>query len=268
MSIVFTWDLPAAKAELNQYSFDWDKAIVGGPAVNLMSDYFKGMEHVTVGYDLPGILQKINPMATRTTTGCIRKCGFCAVGAIEGNFQELENWPDLPLICDNNILAATEKHLNKVFDRLEKHEWCEFNQGIDIRLLNEYHVERIARLNKVMCRFSLDSMKQSKKWEEAFELLRKARIPKNRLRSYALIGFNTGPEEAWSRCEWIKKFGIDPLPMWFHSLKQFKRNIVTEKQEELGWDDFERRKIMGWYYKRKILKRKGWQTNSNTNQKI
>ena len=41
------------------------------------------------------------------------------------------------------------------------------------------------------------------------------------------------------------------LPMWFHRLDQLEKNIVTDDQAELGWNDYERRKIMQWFYKHK-----------------
>ena len=60
--------------------------MVGGPAVELMPDYLAGLEHITIGRHMPGVLQRVNPLATRTTEGCTRSCGFCGVGTgrIEG----------------------------------------------------------------------------------------------------------------------------------------------------------------------------------------
>ena len=250
MSIPFTWCLPDARAELMQMAYDWDSAVVGGPAVYLMPEYLSDLPYVEIKESFPGALQKVNPLATKTTTGCVRKCKFCAVPAMEGGLTELNDWPDLPIICDNNLLAASEKHLDKVFDRLEKHEWCDFNQGIDMRLLNEYHAERISK-TKAMIRFSLDSQKHESIWDKSYELLRKFKVPKSRIRSYALIGFNSGPDEAWKRCKWVESHKIAVLPMWYHSLDQLEKNSVTEHQKNLGWNDYERRKIMQWYYQHK-----------------
>lgn len=78
VSVPFTWNLPEVRADLMQRSFLWDAAIVGGPAVELMPEYLAGIDGVTIGHDCPGILQRINPQATRTTLGCPNRCGFCA----------------------------------------------------------------------------------------------------------------------------------------------------------------------------------------------
>ena len=251
VSIPFTWNLPSVRAKLRQRSFVWDSAIVGGPAVELMPGFFDGMADVAEGHNLPGVLQRVNPLATRTTLGCVRRCGFCAIGTgrIEGNYAELDEWPDLPVVCDNNLLAASKAHFDRVIDRLKVHGWTDFNQGIDSRLLTDYHADRMAEIKKPTIRLALDHMDYRDKWQEAFDRLRTAGIAKANISSYCLIGFNSDPRECWQRCQWVESHGIKAYPMWFHGLDQLEKNIVTHEQKRLGWTDAERRHIMGFYYK-------------------
>lgn len=268
VSIPFTWNLRRVWNDLNQHSFDWDRATVGGPATQLMPGFFDDLDHVQVGAEMSGVLQRINPMATRTTTGCIRSCGFCGVRKLEGDFRELSDWPDKPVICDNNLLAASTSHFNRVIDRLVKWGWADFNQGVDARLLTLDHARRIAEIKKPVVRLALDSMDVVDDWEKAYRKLRKAGLPKKAIRSYALIGFNSGPDEAWHRCEYINAHGIKSLPMWYHPLNTFENNIVTSEQEQLGWSDFERKLIMQYYYQRGkrralILEDYGWRLSHN-----
>lgn len=251
ISVVFTWDLPEVEMLLKQRSTQ-KYIIIGGPAIKLMPTYFDKFDNVTIGGDISGILQKYNPLATKTTVGCIRNCDFCSVRKTEGNFKELSDWPDLPIVCDNNILAASIKHLDKVFDRLEKFDNADFNQGLDCRLMNRYHSERLTRI-KAMCRLSLDHKGQKEDWINAYTLLREAGLPKKYIRSYALVGYHDSPEESWERCNWIESHKIKALPMWYHALNQTKKNIVTERQKKLGWSDYERKKIMGWFYKHRLI---------------
>lgn len=257
VSIPFTWELPKVKLMLQQKGIDWDRALVGGPAVYLMPDYFKGMSHVSIGYHFEGVLQMVNPLATRTTTGCIRKCKFCGVPKFEGKFKELDQWPDLQIICDNNLLAASKQHFSKVISKLKKHKDIDFNQGLDARLLTDFHAKKLSKIKKNIrrhgIRLSLDSLDYRSSWEKAFETLRNNRIPKKNIGSYALVGFGSGPGEAWERCRWIENHKIHVFPMWYHTLDQLEKNIVTDKQISWGWNDFERRKIMQWYYRRKNL---------------
>ena len=98
---------------------------------------------------------------------------------------------------------------------------------------------------------ALDSPKTRDAWDTAYELLRSAGINKANIRSYALIAFDSDPSEAWERCEWIEAHGIKPLPMWYHRLDALRHNIVTEQQKTLGWTDYDRRKIMQWFYQHK-----------------
>jgi hypothetical protein len=251
ISVPFTWSLPAVYQRIVQREFDQPRRVkVGGPATMLMPEYLNG-SGAEVGGDIPGVLQRHNPQATRSTQGCPRRCSFCAVPRVEGAFRELEDWPDLPVYCDNNILKAGQAHLDRVFDRLEKHGWCDFNQGLDARLLNDYHAERLKRVGHPICRLALDRTADKDSWERAYGVLRKRKIPKNAIRSYVLVGFDSGPEDAWDRCKWVTDHGVKALPQWFHELDALENNVVTAKQEALGWTDYKRREIMQWYYQHK-----------------
>lgn len=251
VSIPFTWLMKKTFNQLKQKSFMWDSVTVGGPAVELMPGYFDKLEHVTEGHDCDGVLQRVNPLATRTTVGCIRRCGFCAIGTgrIEGAFRELEDWPDLPMITDNNLLAASDRHYNRVIDRLVKHGWADFNQGLDSRLLTDHHAKRLAEIKKPTVRLALDNLDYREQWTVAYDRLRGAGIAKSNISSYCLVGFKSGPRECWQRCEWVQSHGVKAYPMWFHGLNQEEKNIVTGRQIDLGWSDHGRKEIMGYYYK-------------------
>ncbi len=260
ISIPFTWNLPEARMYLLQRHAAWETAVVGGPAVELMPSYFKDLGFVTIGMSSPGILQRVNPLATRTTTGCIRTCRFCGIGtgSIEsGGFRELNDWPDLPIVCDNNLLAASMAHFDRVMDRLERHIAPDFNQGLDSRLFTDYHAGRLARLHKPAIRLSLDSMPCAGDWECAFERLLRAGCKRSSISSYALIGYDSDPVEAWDRCRWIEAFKIKAYPMWFHALNAMRLNEVTRLQKTLGWTEKERLRIMGYFYQHR---------RSNTNR--
>lgn len=258
ISVVFTWNLPIARkyAEAMRHR----RVRIGGPAVALMPQFLLGCG-AEVGGNIPGVLQRFNPLATRTSVGCIRRCTFCSVPTIEGlptlkefgkRQMELSDWPDLPVISDNNLLANSIEHFDRVCDRLEKHEWCDFNQGTDARLITEHHAERLARLKRSVIRLALDSMSYADDWVAALERLLRAGVAKRNVRSYVLCGFGTSPEQSWKVCEFVESRGIKPLPQWFHELDALEHNIVTERQAELGWNDYERRRrLMQWFYQHK-----------------
>jgi hypothetical protein len=249
VSTPFTWELPVVRQQLfSQLSIEWDRAVVGGPGIYLKPDYFSDIPEVEVGYSYPGILQRINPMATRTTLGCPNKCSFCAVPTIEPEFIELDDWPNLPVICDNNLLAASINHFDKVIDRLLMWGQADFNQGLDARRLTDYHAMRIAEIKEPIVYLALDNMKGMDAWGCAYNRLRSVGLAKRKIRSYAIVGFNSDPGEAWDRCNWIQRHGVKAYPMFYHPLDTLKRNTVTRRQQALGWNDYERRRIMQWFY--------------------
>lgn len=253
VSIPFTWNLPTLLTAFQQQSFWWDRIEVGGPAVSLLPSFFDSIEYVSIGKSSPDVLGRIHPEATRTTIGCPRSCNFCAIGVglVEPEFIELPEWDLRPVLMDNNLLAASAGHVEGVMLRLATLGAADFNQGLDARLLTENHARMIAEIKAPVVRLALDNVREKDAWGAAFDRLRTAGVAKSKIRSYCMVGFDSDPAEAWERCRWVEDHGIKAAPMWFHELYSLEKNIVTTKQSELGWTDFERRKIMQWFYKHK-----------------
>jgi len=254
LSIPFTWLLPKAVSIVTQRSLFIDRWVVGGPAVYLMPEMFDRIDDVEIRYEMPGVLQRINGLATRTTLGCPNRCKFCAIGqgiVEKGGFRELDDWPNLPILCDNNLLASTRQHFDKVCDRLHEkwHDYpIDFNQGLDVRLMDEYHIERFAEFPKALIRVAFDSDGLKDIWTAKIEQLREAGIAKNRIRVYVLIGFNDTPETAYRRVNLVHSMGLKPNPQWFHRLDALKHNQITDKQREMGWNKQERINLMSYFY--------------------
>ena len=158
-------------------------------------------------------------MATRTSIGCPRKCKFCVNE--KKDLIEFNKWENLPIICDDNLFACSMEHFEKViFKLLKKWDWCDFNQGLDSRLLKEEHIDLIKKIKKPLLRVAFDSNRYKKHWCEAVELILSKGIKRNCISTLSLIGFDSGPDEAWERCKFIKReFRIDPVPMWFSRIK-------------------------------------------------
>lgn len=214
LSVPFTWELQKAFMRRAWLKAEGYAVWMGGPAVILT------MGPQDVGVDA---LPHHHPDATFTSRGCIRRCSFCAVPKIEGDLVELETWPIRPIVCDNNLLACSKAHFDKVVDSLKGVEDVDFNQGLDARLLTKHHAERLAELDCTV-RLAWDSTQTGNQFMTAYERLRKAHIPKSRIQCYVLIGFNDTPDDALFRLRTIWNMGIKPNPMRYNPLDAMVRD--------------------------------------------
>jgi len=232
-SVVFTWDLPEAYQRavwLRQLGYT---VHAGGPACLLMPDYLARVATVNQGAE-NDMISLHNPNATFTSRGCVRLCPFCAVWRIEGQLRELNDWPVRPIVCDNNLLACSRVHFDSVIDKLKPLRGIDFNQGLDARLLTEYHADRLAELD-CMVRLAFDSVSYEVDFMCAFEMLRAAGFPKHRIRVYVLVGFRDTPDDALYRLRTVAGLGIDPNPMRYNPLDTLRRDSYVGP----NWTDSE-----------------------------
>jgi hypothetical protein len=233
LSVAFTWDLPAVYQRAAWQSSMGQRVIVGGPAVSLMPDYLSDVAEI--GDDWPDALAHHNPMATFTSRGCVRRCSFCAVWRVEGQLRELDDWPIRPIVCDNNLLACSLKHFDRVIDRLKPLPNVDVNQGLDARLMTKYHADRLAELKRPMIRLAFDHVSSESSFMAAYEMLREAGITKHQIRVYVLVGYQDTPEDALYRLRLVSDLGIDPNPMRYNPLD----SLVRDSYVGPNWTDSE-----------------------------
>lgn len=235
LSVAFSWRLRAARERALWYHCRGYRVRAGGPAVILNPDVLADVAEIGGEVDA---LPHHNPLATFTTRGCPNRCPFCAVPIIEGTFRELADWPVRPVICDNNLLASSETHFNRVIDRLleARVRGVDFNQGLDIRLLTEHHAARLAELYRSgqmpFVRLAWDDVRLESHFLRAHRRLVEAGIPARAIRVYCLIGFNDTPDDARYRLEKIyHTLGSVPYPMRYQPLNAMRRNEYVAN----GW---------------------------------
>jgi len=221
VSVPFTWELPQAYSRCVFLGEEGYRVRAGGPAVSLMPNYLADVAEIGGKVDA---LKHHNPNATFTSRGCIRKCGFCAVPKIEGDLVELESWEPKPIVCDNNLLATSPKHFDKVINSLRGVQEIDFNQGLDARLLTNYHATRLAELDLAFVRLAWDQSAFEPIVMRAIEMIRGAGIPKNKIRVYVLIGYNDAPGDALYRLEKLKDMRISANVQRYQPLDTLVKN--------------------------------------------
>lgn len=227
LSIVFTWDLPNAYQRAVWLRMEGYHVIAGGPAVRLMPDYLADV--VEIGQTWDKALAQHNPDATFTSRGCIRHCSFCAVWRTEGDLIELKNWEVKPIVCDNNLLACSQRHFDGVVDKLKPLQGIDFNQGLDARLLTNHHANRLTEL-KCFVRLAFDHVGTEKLFLNAVSKLKKAGFPKSRIGVYVLLGYKDTPEDALYRLQLVRDLGLRPNPMRYHPLDAIMPNHFIGEQ--------------------------------------
>lgn len=110
------------------------------------------------------------------TRGCIRKCSFCKVPEKEGYIHKVAEIEDIVRhkkvkFLDNNILAYP-RHMEILAELVKKQINCQFNQGLDIRLINGKNSELLSKVNYLGDYiFAFDDWKYRKVIDEKLLLL-------------------------------------------------------------------------------------------------
>lgn len=226
VSIVFTWHLKIVRALAESTN---KRIIVGGPAVKIMPDYFNDLANVKTGIRPPiSFLEAHNPIATFTTRGCPNVCSYCAVPKLEPEFIELENYPIKPVICDNNFLAASSKHIETFIENAKYLPYVDFNQGLDARLFTFEHAKLFRRLPNLKIRFAMDTKDRELDTYRAIDLCRKYGL--NNISIYILINHEETPEDALYKLEYIKSLGVYTFPMRYQPLWTLRHNeYISDK---------------------------------------
>jgi hypothetical protein len=157
--------------DFNRYLVEeWEghkNVVMGGTGINIKTK-------------LPKEIETIKPRLNYgfTQRGCIRKCPFCvvhkkekfeAVGDLldlwDGKSKEIE-------LYDNNILAMPEQFFKITQQAIDNKIKIDFNQGMDIRLLNIDFAKRMKETALKMERFAFDNILYKDKVLNGIELMK------------------------------------------------------------------------------------------------
>lgn len=156
------------------------------------------------------------------TRGCPRGCGFCHVASKEGRCSKkvadlTEFWRDQKniVLCDPNILACPE-HMDLLQQLIDSKANVEFNQGLDIRLVNDRNLELLKQIKLTNIHFAFD------RWQDRELIEPKLRQfadktgfnrNKGRVMVYILTNYDTTIEQDIYRIQLCRELNFSPYPM-------------------------------------------------------
>ena len=222
-SKIFKWESPM-DAYLRK------EMIIGGSGHDLNTILPDKIEHIYPDYDLYNIDYAMGFI----TRGCIRNCDFCIVPKKEGMIHKHadidEFWKDQDkiMLLDNNFLAY-KKHIEELENLIKINAKIDFNQGLDIRLINN---ENASLLKKMQLwkgkryRFAFDNIKMRPLIEKKLKILNNNGIKNSMLSFFVLVGFNSTLKEDLIRFNFLKERGIRPYAMPFDKTIQYQKDLI------------------------------------------
>lgn len=255
-SAVFEFSRPRLAAFLSEFP----NAIVGGTGSE-MPDTWTVEQALNIGeyehYDYT-FYPSFAPSIGFTARGCRLRCGFCKVSRTEGRPREVNTIADIWRgegrakhlhLLDNDFFGQPnwDARIREIIDGGFK--VC-FNQGVNIRLMDDRAAERVAatpyyddQFKKRRFYTAWDNLRDEKIFFRGVERLERAGVPPSHLLVYMLIGYNhPGQVETLERImyrfEKMTALGIRPYPMvhetdarargldWYLTLKRFQRWVI------------------------------------------
>ncbi len=154
--------------------------------------------------------------------GCIRDCEFCLVRKKEGVLHQVSTLSEILArsphkkikFLDNNFLALPN-HLEILQELITLKVKCQFNQGLDIRLISDANVSLISKLNYIgEYIFAFDNLNLKPIVEEKLKILKKY-IPKDwKLKFFIYCHPDMDiVNDVYYRILWCKENGVLPYFM-------------------------------------------------------
>ena len=213
-----------------------DGAIVGGSGIDLKAKLPPEVEHMKPDYSL---YPRVDFGLGFTSRGCIRKCPWCIVPEKEGRIKPwariYEFWDRQHrkiTLLDNNLLAAPNWR-QTMEDLIAEGLEVDFNQGLDIRLVNEENLDYLKRVKAKGLRFGFDHIGYEKAVREGIELLLANGLGSRKLSFYFLYGFPVIEQECVERVKILHSYNVEVYPMAYKGPdgKEPRRRILKGRED-------------------------------------
>ena len=217
-----------------EWCVDADEVIKGGSGYCIELVDGKEIYHAERDQQLPEEVEHIYPDYSLypeqtddtaygfLTRGCPRGCDFCHVECKEGGVSRKvadlsEFWRGQKniVLCDPNLLACKD-HMDLLKQLADSKAKVNFNQGLDIRLINDRNLELIKKIRLESIHFAFD------RWQDKDIIEPRLRKfvektgyhrGKGNVMCYILCNFDTTLEQDIYRIQLCRELNISPYPM-------------------------------------------------------
>ena len=210
ISCTFTWDIDKAYKLQSSWCSNAKIVRVGGVAINGESTqpFMSGM------YLKRGV--------TITSRGCPNKCSFCMV---KNDLIEFDTFPVGNIVQDNNFLACSEQHKDRVYRMLKTQKGVEFKGGLEASRINLKTAEDLRSLRIKSLWLACDNDSNIKQLQKAVDILFNAGFRKSHLYCYVLIG----KEELRLRA--VRDMGVMPFAQLYQKPEKHKTEYTREMKQ-------------------------------------
>lgn len=171
--------------------------------------------------------------------GCVRKCDFCGVKTIEPKFSFRKTISQFVVpehekitFFDNNFLASPNWGYI-VNELVGFNKPVDFNQGLDIRLLNEEKASALSKLEIDPVRFAFDSMEYKDQFIKGIELANKYELGKKHyIMCYMLYNFMDKPADLIERLKICGEFKVRVFLMKYAPIDLHEYEFIGEHWTE------------------------------------
>jgi len=186
------------------------------------------------------------------TRGCPRGCDFCIVKDKEGrcshkvaDLKEFWNGQKNIELLDPNILACPEWEdlLQQLIDSKAR---VNFNQGLDIRMMNEKKAEMLAQIPIDKIHFAWDRYEDKELIQPKFlEFRKKSKIHPHDLQVYCIVGDRERRvlQQDLERIYWLRDNGYAPYVMIY------EKALLPKGHELLRLQRYVNNRIIFWTVK-------------------
>ncbi len=218
---------------------DTTKLVVGGTGIDAKIKLDREIEKCQPDYSIYDVDYSIGFL----TRGCNNKCGWCIVPEKEGRVHGVAKLHDILnnsdkskkkahefKLLDNNILQYVA-HMG-VLQQLVRfsenyNSRFDFNQGLDIRLINKKNAELLSRIKWIKyLRFSCDQISQLEYFERNLTLLEESGVTESKFFIYLLV---KDIDDAEKRVEFFRN-KFPKVTIYAQVYRDFENKYISTQQ--------------------------------------